>query len=437
MKKLTKQKFSKSKFCVIGLGYVGLPIAVELAKSNYVIGFDINKKRVSELKRSYDRTKEVPNKILRNISTLSFTNEISQLSYSEIYIVTVPTPINPNKLPNLNFLKKACKTVGKCLSKGDIVIFESTVYPGCTKELCVPILEKFSNLRLNKEFFVGYSPERINPGDNKHTIKNISKVISGSNTYATQKIYTVYKNIINANIYIAPSIEIAEAAKVIENVQRDINIALMNELSMIFEKMKLDTNEVIKAAKTKWNFAEYYPGLVGGHCIGVDPYYLTYKSRKLGFEPKMILAGRDINESMVKYIINKIKLSLKNESILLKSSRIGIFGCTFKENVPDIRNSKVFNLIKNLKNLGSKIFVCDPLADKDVVFREINLNLCSMNHMKNKLDILIIAVPHSKFVKTNILKYNKLFRGPRIVFDIRGVLKPEEARKYNYQLSRL
>mgnify|MGYP001210118157 CR=1 FL=1 len=428
---------SKSKFCVIGLGYVGLPIAVALAKKNNVIGFDLNKTRVNELKRDYDRTNEISNKILSKVSNLFFTNDDKHLNIPETYIITVPTPINANKLPNLNFIKNACKTVGKFLSKGNIVIFESTVYPGCTREVCIPLLEKNSNLKLNKDFFVGYSPERINPGDNKHTLKNISKIISGSNFYAIKKINNIYKKIINADIYIAPSIEVAEAAKVIENVQRDINIALMNELSMIFEKMNLDTKEVIKAAKTKWNFAEYYPGLVGGHCIGVDPYYLTFKSRKLGLDPKIILAGRDINESMVKFVIKKIKFSLKKESILINRSRIGIFGCTFKENVPDIRNSKVFDLIKNLKNLGSDILVYDPFANRDLVYKEINIKLCSMNSMKNKLDVLIIAVPHSIFIKTNILKYNKLFKGPRIVFDIRGVLKPELARKYNYQLSRL
>ena len=427
----------KGIYCVIGLGYVGLPIAVELAKKNNVIGFDLNKERIRELRSGLDKTKEVKKQTLKNLSKLFLTHDKTEIKSATTYLITVPTPINKKKLPDLKSLKNACEIVGKCLSKENIVIFESTVFPGCTREYCIPILEKHSKLKFNIEFFVGYSPERINPGDASHSLRKIPKVVSGSNTKTTNIIYKMYKQIINANIHKASSIEVAEAAKVIENVQRDLNIALMNELSMLFEKMHIDTAEVIKAAKTKWNFAEFYPGLVGGHCIGVDPYYLTYKSSTLGFNPKIILAGRQINEGMVSFVTKKIVSLLKKKFFNISKLKIGVLGCTFKENVPDIRNSKVFDLINNLNKFGLKIMVCDPVANKKLVLKSQQVKLQKINELYGKIDLLIIAVPHSQFKNLKISSYNKLFRGQRVVFDFRGILDTKLVKKYNYEIHRL
>ena len=346
------------------MGYVGLPLAIEFAKKIKVIGYDINSSRINNLKKNYDETREVLKKQIKNAKNLSFTSEMADIKDCNIYIVTVPTPIKKNKLPELKPLISASRIIGGILKKGNIVIYESTVYPGATEEVCIPILEKNSKLHLNKDFYVGYSPERINPGDKQKKLQNITKITSGSNLYSSRIIDKLYSQIVKAGIHRAKSIKIAEAAKVIENTQRDLNIALINELSILFKKLKISSEEVFKAAETKWNFISFRPGLVGGHCIGVDPYYLTYKSKKIGYKPKIILAGRKLNDSMSNYISSEIITKFNERKINVRNSKILIMGMTFKENCSDIRNSKVLDLEKILKKKGANIFFYDPLIVK-------------------------------------------------------------------------
>jgi UDP-N-acetyl-D-galactosamine dehydrogenase len=411
----------KIKIGIIGVGYVGLPLAVEFQKKYNVVCYDNNKKRIKNLNSNIDNTLEVSKNTLQKTKRLFFTNDINKLKDVNYFIVTVPTPINKQNKPNLQMLIKASKDVGKLLKKGDIVIYESTVYPGCTEEVCVPLLEKYSYLRYNVDFYCGYSPERINPGDKKHRLPKIKKVVSGSNRLILKKIKKLYSKIISAGIHEASSIKIAEAAKVIENTQRDLNIALINELSVIFNKLKIDTDEVLKAAETKWNFMPFKPGLVGGHCIGVDPYYLTYKAESLGYKPKVILSGRGINESVPKYIVKNLRIKMKKKSIKFVGSKILIMGLTFKENCPDMRNSKVPIMIDILKKNGCKVDVFDPWINdnENILGKKYNLQkkLSSKNY-----DSIIIAVAHNIFKQFKIQKYLKLCKEKHVIYDLKHIL---------------
>lgn len=391
---------NNSKLAIIGLGYVGLPLAAEFAKKRFVVGYDLKKNRINELKRGVDKNLDISSKQLLKSKLLKLTSISSDIADANYYIVAVPTPVNLQNKPDLTLLLDATKTVGKYLKSGDIVIYESTVFPGCTEEICVPILEKISGLKYNKDFFCGYSPERINPGDKKHTISKIKKIISGSNAKVTKKINKLYLEIITAGTHRVSSIKIAEAAKVIENSQRDINIAFMNELSIIFNKMNIETNEVLKAAATKWNFLNFKPGLVGGHCIGVDPYYLTYKSNQIGYKTKIILAGRKLNDKMPTYVFLKIKKYMKKKMIKIHNAKILIMGITFKENCSDLRNSGIKNIIFNLKKSKCKLDLYDPWADKQQVKKLYNISL-STKLKKKYYDVVILAVAHKEFLSLN------------------------------------
>ena len=408
------------KIAIIGLGYVGLPLAIEFGKKYIVTAYDIDRKRVNSLKKGKDLTLQIDNKEFSKSKDIRFTNNINDLDNNDIFIVTVPTPINKKNLPDLSALKKASTQIGKCLRKGNIVVFESTVYPGATEEVCVPILEKHSKLQFNKDFFCGYSPERINPGDKKHTLKKIKKVVSGSNNKTLLKLDKLYSSIITAGTYRAPSIRVAEAAKVIENTQRDINIALMNELSLIFKQMNIDTLEVLKAAETKWNFLPFKPGLVGGHCIGVDPYYLTYKAQELGYDPKIILSGRNLNNQMPYKVIENIKELMKDRKIPLRDSKALVMGVTFKEDCPDIRNSKVIDLIKDLEKSKVKVDCYDPWVDVSEFKRFYNLDL-KKTLKRNHYDLVVIAVPHSSFMKLGIDRIKDSAKNKNVIYDIKGL----------------
>ena len=413
------------KLAIIGLGYVGLPLAIEFGKKRTVLGYDINKKRIIDLKNGQDETLETSQKEISRAKFLKFTNKKNDLKNCNCFIVTVPTPIKSNKKPNLNPLIKSSEIIGKLLKHGDIVIYESTVFPGATEEVCVPILEKFSRLKFNKEFFCGYSPERINPGDKLHKLKKILKITSGSNHEIAILVDQLYKEIITAGTYRAESIKVAEAAKVIENTQRDLNIALINELAIIFKKMKIDTEEVIKAASTKWNFQKFYPGLVGGHCIGVDPYYLTYKAKMIGYKPEIILAGRTLNDKMDSYVVDQFSKEMKKKSIKLNKSKILVLGMTFKENCPDIRNSKVINVIDKLKKLGCKVNAHDPFIYD---FKQINKK--KINIIKkltpNTYDGIIIAVNHKQFKKFGSKKIKSFGKPNHVIYDLRYAFKKED-----------
>ena len=366
----------KKKLSIIGLGYVGLPLAVEFSKNDYdVVGFDIDTNRLNQLRNGKDETNELSNEELAQAKKLLFTNRLEDIQDSKTYIIAVPTPITKNKIPDLQLLIRASKTIGKVLSKGDIVVYESTVYPGCTEEDCVPILEKESGLKFNKDFYCGYSPERINPGDKQHRVGTIVKITSGSTPIIAQEIDELYSNIVRVGTHQAPSIKVAEAAKVIENAQRDINIAFVNELSMIFDRMDIDTHEVLKAANTKWNFLPFKPGLVGGHCIGVDPYYLAYKAKEIGHNPEIILAGRRINDGMGKYVAQRFVKQMIKKGINIQGAKVLIYGITFKPDVPDIRNTKVIDVIRELEDYGIKVDVYDPLADWDEVKNEFGIEM--------------------------------------------------------------
>ncbi|MCI7048003.1 MULTISPECIES: Vi polysaccharide biosynthesis UDP-N-acetylglucosamine C-6 dehydrogenase TviB [Helicobacter] len=407
---------------VIGLGYVGLPLAVEFGKKYKVIGFDIHQKRIDELKEGYDRTLEVEKEELQSAKGLSYTTNLEDLRVAQIYIVTVPTPIDHYNKPDLTPLLKASSSVGKVLKKDDIVIYESTVYPGCTEEDCVPILERESGLKFNVDFFCGYSPERINPGDKEHRLPNIKKVTSGSTPQIAQEVNALYASIIAAGTHKASSIKVAEAAKVIENSQRDINIAFVNELSLIFDKMGIDTLDVLEAAGTKWNFLPFRPGLVGGHCIGVDPYYLTHKAESLGYHSQVILAGRHINDNMGVVVANKvIKLMIKQAHQIV-GSKVAILGITFKENCPDIRNSRVVDIIKELKDFDCCVEVFDPWADLVEVEHEYGLTLKEIKDFKMQdYAAVIVAVAHNEFKELDFSN-----KGKTIIYDLKGILPKEQ-----------
>ena len=408
------------KIAVIGLGYVGLPLAAAFSEKYEVTGFDVNAARIEELKSGYDRTLELSSEQMKKAieNGMKFSLNLDDIKDCNFFIVTVPTPIDKNKRPDLTPVIKATQSVAKVLKKGDIVVYESTVYPGVTEEICVPLLEE-SGLKFNEDFFCGYSPERINPGDKEHTVTKIKKITSGSTPEVADKVDEVYRSIITAGTHKAPTIKVAEAAKVIENTQRDINIAFMNELAMIFNKMNIDTNAVLQAAGTKWNFLNFRPGLVGGHCIGVDPYYLTHKAQELGFHPEMILAGRRINDNMGKYAADQVvKLMIKRD-VLINSARVLVLGLTFKENCPDIRNSRVIDVIEELRDFGCRVDVYDPWADEAEVKREYGLTpLKSFDEAD--YDCVVIAVAHDKFKG---LKFSKA-----LVYDIKNVYENADAR---------
>jgi UDP-N-acetyl-D-galactosamine dehydrogenase len=401
---------------IIGLGYVGLPLAVEFSKKGFqVIGFDINEARIQELQQGVDHTLEVSNEELQEASTLQYTNKAADIAKANVYIVTVPTPITEHKFPDLTPLEKASTLVGSVLSKGDIVIYESTVFPGCTEEVCVPILEATSQLKFNEDFFCGYSPERINPGDKKHRVNNIVKVTSGSTPEIATLIDELYGSIITVGTYKASSIKVAEAAKVIENSQRDINIAFVNELALIFGKLGIDTHEVLEAAGTKWNFLPFTPGLVGGHCIGVDPYYLTHKAKSVGYIPQVILAGRKINDNMGKYIAERVvKLMIKQEK-LIKGAKVTVLGITFKENCPDIRNTRVIDIVQELTEYGIEVEVFDDNVDASEVKNEYNIDLVSS--ISEDTRAIILAVAHKSFNKIDVTPF---FKAGCIIFDAKN-----------------
>ncbi len=413
------------KICVVGLGYVGLPLAVAFAEKFHVTGFDINISRVQELNNNIDKTLEVEEKLLEKIgSNIDFISDINDAIDCDIYIITVPTPIDKANRPNLKPLTDSSRLVGKILNKNNIVIYESTVYPGVTEDICVPELENASGLRFNKDFFCGYSPERINPGDKEHTVTKILKVTSGSTPEIAKKIDWLYNQIIIAGTHLASSIKVAEASKVIENTQRDMNIALINELALIFDQMNIDTNEVIAAAATKWNFIKLTPGLVGGHCIGVDPYYLTFKAEELGYKPNLILASRQINNGMGKYIADKTIKEMIKAGKVIKNANILVLGVTFKEDCPDMRNTKVVDIIDELKEFDVKVDVYDPWVNPDEEKKYYKHGIIS-DPLKNnkKYEAIIVAVAHKQFKKYSSTNYSQLCNEGEVIIDIKNIVK--------------
>ena len=406
------------KLAIIGLGYVGLPLALEFAKKKRVIGFDINKKRIRELKSGFDINLEFNKKELKSSKKIKFTNSEKDLKFANCYIISVPTPVDKMKKPDLKPLLEACKKIGGIIKKGDLIIYESTVYPGCTEEQCVPVLEKFSKLKFNKDFFCGYSPERINPGDKVHTISNVKKITSGSTPKIANVIDKLYNEIITVGTHKAPSIKVAEAAKIIENTQRDLNIAFINELYILFNKLNIDTKAVLDAAETKWNFLPFKPGLVGGHCIGVDPYYLTYKAKSINYKPKIILAGRKINDKMGNYIALNLINKMKKKNIEIKGSKILIMGLTFKENCADIRNSGIKSVINKLKKNKCNLDLYDPWADKKEIKKTYGIFPIS-KLKKNTYDSILIAVAHEKFKTLGIKFISNLCKKKHIIFDLK------------------
>ncbi|MFN3844088.1 MAG: nucleotide sugar dehydrogenase [Rehaibacterium terrae] len=434
---LNKLLNKEESICVVGLGYVGLPLAVALAKHFLVIGFDKNPERIEELKLGIDKNDQVSQEELLS-SEIRFTSREEDIREAKFIIVAVPTPVDKLKNPDLSFLRSASALVGRNLQRGSIVVYESTVYPGATEEVCIPILEKESGLTWKKDFFVGYSPERVNPGDKEHTIENIVKVVSGDTEETLEVIAGVYGKIIKAGIYKAKDIRTAEAAKVIENIQRDINIALINELAVIFHHMGLDTREVLKAASTKWNFLRFEPGLVGGHCIPVDPYYLAHKALEVGYVPQLILAGRRINEEMANYVAEEtIKLLIKSGK-KVKGAKVALLGIAFKENVPDVRNSKVYDLYRKLKDFDVEVYVYDPIANKDEVAEEYGIELVDDIEAYAPYDAVILAVKHSLFLESFSLDYLKaITTEPYILIDIKGVFNVEESKEKGFVYWRL
>ncbi len=416
---------SKINICVLGMGYVGLPLAVEFGKILSTTGFDINKKRIENLKKNIDVNSEVSAKEIKKARNLKFSSKKNDLHNSNVFIITVPTPINKNNKPDLSLLKSATRLVGDHLKKGDIVIYESTVYPGTTEEVCVPILENVSNLFFKEDFHCGYSPERINPGDKKRGLTNIDKIVSGSSKKILHKIYQLYKLIIKANVHKTSSIRVAEAAKVIENTQRDLNIALINELSIIFNKLEIDSREVLNAAKTKWNFIPFTPGLVGGHCIGVDPYYLTFKAKSVGYSPKVILAGRNINNKMGSYIVTRLIDKFKEKNMIKRRIKVLIMGLTFKEDCHDIRNSGSINILKNLKKNLFYADIYDPWADKKDAYKYYNIRLKEKIEART-YDAVIVSVGHKIFQKMGIKKIKSFCKKKNIIFDVKRIFKNED-----------
>ncbi|WP_156290942.1 nucleotide sugar dehydrogenase [Oceanobacillus salinisoli] len=448
------------KISIVGLGYVGMPIAVAFAKKINVMGFDIHKEKIELYKSGIDPTKEVGNEVIKN-TTVDFTSDESRLREAKFHIVAVPTPVREDRTPDLTPVKTASRTLGGNLTKGSIVVFESTVYPGVTEEICVPILERESGLKCGIDFKVGYSPERINPGDKEHRLETIIKVVSGMDSETLDIIAKVYELVVDVGVYKAESIKVAEAAKVIENAQRDINIAFMNELSIIFNKMDIDTKAVLEAAGTKWNFLKFDPGLVGGHCIGVDPYYLTYKAEQMGYYSQIILSGRKINDDMGKYVAESTVKQMIKANKQINGAKVVIFGVTFKENCPDVRNTKVVDVIKELEEYGVEVKVVDPVADKEELWHEYRIRLCSIEELK-EMDAVIFAVPHEEF-KSLSLNDLKVIYGPTgllnleamkevaatseteenteesdfILIDIKGMFNRKEAEQTGFKYWRL
>jgi UDP-N-acetyl-D-galactosamine dehydrogenase len=414
------------KIAVIGLGYVGLPLAVEFGKRRSVIGFDISARRIDELRHGTDSTLEIAQPELESATHLCLSSEMDDLSAVNCFIVTVPTPINADKTPDLGPLIKASEMVGGVLKRGDIVIYESTVYPGCTEEDCVPVLEKHSGLKFNEDFYCGYSPERINPGDKNHRLTDIQKVTSGSTPQVADLVDSLYSEIITAGTHKAASIRIAEAAKVIENAQRDLNVALVNEFAMIFNQLGIDTEAVLEAAGTKWNFLPFRPGLVGGHCIGVDPYYLTYKAQEIGYEPKVILAGRVLNDSMGQYVANRLAAEFESRSINLKNARVLILGLTFKENCPDIRNTRVIDIVTELKAKECTVDVYDPWVDDREVEREFGFSTIS-ELTEGFYDGIVIAVAHNEFKNMDADTIRSFGKASSVVYDLKYVLTEDQS----------
>ncbi len=408
------------KIGVIGLGYVGLPLAVEFGKVMQTVGFDIDQKRIEELTKGHDRTREVSAAELAEAAMLTCSADLASLSEVNYFIITVPTPVDAYNQPDLRPLISASKMVGQVLKKNDIVIYESTVYPGCTEEICVPVLEKTSGLVFNRDFFAGYSPERINPGDKQHRLTTIKKITSGSTPEIAVKVDALYKKIIKAGTHRASSLKVAEAAKVIENSQRDINIAFVNELALIFERIGIDTHEVLQAAGTKWNFLPFRPGLVGGHCIGVDPYYLTHKAEGLGYRPEVILAGRRINDNMGVHIATRVIKLMAQHEHPIKGGHVLVLGLTFKENCPDIRNSKVVDVINELKSYGVEVDVYDPHADPDEVSHEYSLSM--ITKLDRSYHSIVLAVSHEEFKN---LPWDKIRMPKTVVYDVKGFLDPK------------
>ena len=405
---------------VIGLGYVGLPIALELAKHFKVIGFDISSKRIALMKTGIDPSKELPQASFEGVD-IEFTDDIEDLRQVNFYIVAVPTPVDEHKVPDLTPVKLASEGIGKVIGKGDYVVYESTVYPGCTEDDCVPIIEKASGLKFKEDFKVGYSPERINPGDTTHTLTKVIKIVSGCDEDSLELISRIYEKVIEPGVFKAKSIKVAEAAKVIENTQRDLNIALMNELSQIFDRMDINTNDVLEAAGTKWNFLKFYPGLVGGHCIGVDPYYLTYKAMEMGYDPQIILSGRRINDGMSAYVAKKIIQFLLHKDKNIQESQAMIMGATFKEDVSDIRNSKVFDLYKELKDYSLNVDFMDPHADPEEVMHEYGVELVA--DIKEKYDVVIVAVNHKEYRDLDESYFESIAKPDGILVDIKNIYK--------------
>ena len=415
------------KIAVIGLGYVGLPLAVEFGKKHSVIGFDINQNRINELKSGIDHTLEVNDEELASAKQLQFSSDINELAECNFYIVTVPTPIDEHKQPDLTPLVKASTAIGSVLNAGDIVVYESTVYPGATEEVCIPELERSSGLTFNEDFFAGYSPERINPGDKEHRVTNILKVTAGSTPEVADLVDDVYNMIITAGTHKAPSIKVAEAAKVIENTQRDVNIALINELAVIFNKMGIDTEAVLTAAGTKWNFLPFRPGLVGGHCIGVDPYYLTHKAQAIGYNPEIILAGRRLNDSMGEYVVTQLVKTMIKKRIQVEGAKVLILGLSFKENCPDVRNTKVIDIVHELKEYNIDVDVYDPWVDADEARHEYDISPInnSINLENNNYDGIILAVAHNQFIEMGVEKIRELGKSNHVLYDLKYLFDSE------------
>ena len=418
------KNFSEIKIAVVGLGYVGLPLAIEFSKKFSVVGFDISKPRIAELSRGVDSTLEIDSEELAE-STLKYSSLVEDLEDCNVYIVTVPTPIDSNNQPNLLPLIQASKMLGSVVMKGDVIIYESTVYPGATEEVCVPLIEDESGLKFNVDFYVGYSPERINPGDKEHKVTNIIKVTSGSTKDSATFVDMLYGSIITAGTHKASSIKVAEAAKVIENTQRDVNIALINEFSLIFDHLNIDTLSVLEAAGTKWNFLPFRPGLVGGHCIGVDPYYLTYKAQSVGYHPEMILAGRRLNDSMGKYVVAQLVKNMLRNRIQVEGARVLILGLTFKENCPDIRNTKVIDIVNELEEYNINVDVSDPWCSSDDAKNEYDLTLVS-EAVRNSYDAIIIAVAHNQFKAMGSLKIRELGKKNHVLYDLKYALPMDD-----------
>ncbi|MFC4697742.1 nucleotide sugar dehydrogenase [Enterococcus aquimarinus] len=434
-----KIKNKQEKISLIGLGYVGMPIAVAFAKKAKVIGFDISQEKVNLYKQGIDPTKEVGDEVIKE-TTVEFTSDEKKLKEAKFHIVAVPTPVNSDHTPDLKPVESASRTVGRNLTKGSIVVFESTVYPGVTEEICIPILEKESGLKCGKDFKVGYSPERINPGDKVHRLETIVKVVSGMDEESLDVIARVYELVVDAGVHRAASIKVAEAAKVIENSQRDINIAFMNELSIIFNKMEIDTKEVLEAASTKWNFLNFSPGLVGGHCIGVDPYYLTYKAEQMGYHSQIILSGRRINDDMGKYVVENLIKNLIKANVPVKEAKVAILGFTFKENCPDTRNTRVIDIVEELKEYGITPMIADPQADAEEAKHEYGITFDEIADVQ-EADAIVVAVGHDQFINLSQEDFDKMFKKEsnenKVIIDIKGILNKKEYEEVGYKYWRL